>query len=437
MSQAKSLIFESFTVNQGQYVFKYLLDEVTYEIQLSHSTPSQLITSNLQTVLFNLGMCYLIDIAEVTVPQSITINFNISELQLNFWQTLYEEVAKEKMYIYHLDLKLLEAKWQVNKTGQKFEAFSFSEQPTKISLCLTGGKESLTLLKLLKGKKDLLLFFLNPETSIHRQRVFDRVKDEFLAVRTISNRPQILRAIKEKYQSGFGSGVDMAHLVFNSLLLSTQYVLIGNEYSANFSNFVYQGYPINHQYVKSLHFAQKINRYLKLFVTDSFKYHSPFFGLYEYVIASPLFKTDEYLEVLTSCNKTTEFVNFCSDCHKCAFTYLISALYTTEAHLKTYFSRDLLADVNLFKPLMDFVGEKPLDCVGEKIEAWVALDQLSQKEDFKNKPVVQYFREKIRPFIATELPKFKKEITTIQTVPERLPDDLELLIQETYGNLGS
>ncbi len=93
----------------------------------------------------------------------------------------------------------------------------------------------------------------------------------------------------------------------------------------------------------------------------------------------------------------------------------------------------MMQDIELFKPLQDFTGKKPLECVGEKIEVWTALDMLAKRKDQKDKPVVQYFVEKIKPFIIDQLPNFYKEVHTIQTVPTQLPPDLEILIQKSYG----
>lgn len=222
----------------------------------------------------------------------------------------------------------------------------------------------------------------------------------------------------------------MAHLVFNTLLFADRYhsVLIGNEYSSNFPNEVYQGYPINHQFVKTIDFAKRINAYLQRFVTKDYAYHSPFFSLYEYRIADILFTDDEYFDVWTSCNQTTPEINFCSNCAKCAFTYLVARIRRDEAFLTHYFSRNLLEDVELFKPIMDFVGKKPLDCVGDKKEVWVALDMLAQKQ--VSGKVITYFLENIYPQIKDELPTFHQEINAIQQVPIHTPAYLTELVQQ-------
>jgi UDP-N-acetyl-alpha-D-muramoyl-L-alanyl-L-glutamate epimerase len=426
MIRAKTLSFDTFKIEGSSFTFSYTLDEQVVELKLSHSLPITVSEGAQQTVLFNLGMCYLHDLAELTLPESIHVNFGLTDLQLEFWQRTYQEVSKEKLYVDKLDIEALDAVWTRKSNQQEFLSFALPENRTSTALCLTGGKESLVLLKKLQHQTDLLLLFLNPETNVHRQKVFDRVSPSFATTKTISNRPDVFAHIKEKYQTELGSGVDMVHLVFNALLYGNicKQVVIGNEYSSNFPNFVYQGYVINHQYVKTLYFAQRINNYLHTFVAPDFTYYSPFFGMYEYKIAQYLFEDQEYLEVWTSCNQTTPTVNFCCNCPKCAFTYLTALMYTSPEFLQTFFSRDLLDDVELYRPLMDFTGEKPLDCVGEKKEVWVALWKLSQKPEFMNKPVVEYFKKNIQPFIETELEKFEKEITSVQKVPQQLPDEL-------------
>lgn len=428
MIRANHLSFDQFSIDNSTFTFSFQLDGGPVEITLAHSLPIDLPTEAQQTVAFNLGMCYFHDLAELTLPHHLYINFGLSELQLEFWRRTYQEVSKEKLLVDGLDIEVLDGDWSSKSDQSEFAPFSLPADRTRTALCLTGGKESLVLLKKLRHQTDLLLFFLNPETSVHRQRVFERVKNDFPTTKTISDRPSILNAIKAKYQTDLESGLDMAHLVFNTLLYgnSCQHVVIGNEYSSNYPNTVYQGYVVNHQYVKTIYFARRLNEYLAQFVTPDFQYYSPVFGMYEYRIAQYLFEDEEYLEVWTSCNQSTNEVNFCCHCAKCAFTYLTALVYTNPEYLAKFFSRDLLTDVELYRPLMDFTGEKPLDCVGEKKEVWVALWQLSQTAEFADKPVIKYFLERVFPFIEAELMDFKTEISAVQKVPQQLPAELEV-----------
>ncbi len=433
MKRARSLIYSSSEYRNGEFSFIYIIDGTEYKIKLSHSQQSSLPKRIIEHIGFNIGMSYLVDIAEIVLPYKVNIFAHLSNEQTLFWQHTYQDVVKEKMFALKQNLSDLDIPWFPNPAGPKFKPFSILNKKNTFSICMTGGKESLALLKMLSHKKSKTLFYLNLEKSIHRQRVFNTFKDRYSSIRTFSNRYDVLNPLKKKYSDMY-SGVDMAHLVFNTLLFADQYraVLIGNEYSSNFPNDIYQGYPFNHQFVKTIDFAKRINSYLHSFLTKDYSYYSPFFSLYEYRIADILFSNNDYLEVWTSCNQATEKVNFCSNCSKCAFTYLISRVRKDEKFLSNFFSRNLLRDVALYKPLMDFTGEKPLDCVGDKKEVWVALDTLFHKG--VRGEVISHFRKQIYPQIKQDLQKFRKEVTAIHTVPIDTPDYLKNLVKKSLSN---
>ena len=86
----------------------------------------------------------------------------------------------------------------------------------------------------------------------------------------------------------------------------------------------------------------------------------------------------------------------------------------------------MLEDVSLFKPLMDFVGTKPLDCVGDKTEVWVALEDLLGQGVVA--PVIDYYKNNIRPIIEPELPGYIKQINSVQRIPVDFPADIKNII---------
>jgi hypothetical protein len=208
-------------------------------------------------------------------------------------------------------------------------------------------------------------------------------------------------------------------------------VLIGNEYSANIPNDIYEGTSVNHQMVKTIAFAESLNRYVHQFVTEDFTYYSPFFGLYEYRIAELLFKNEDYLHLWTSCNQTTDTVNFCSNCAKCAFTYLLARTKKSEEYLQKFFSHNMLDDIALFKPLIDFTGKKSLDCVGDRTEVWVATEDLLQQG--VQGELISYYQEHIRPLIINELPAYIAQINGAQRVPAPFPADIQHIFYEDLG----
>lgn len=430
--RATQLTYVRATYENYTFHFTYDIDGNEFTIDLTHSIHSTLSTSSIEAIGFNLGMCYLMDIAEIVLPEMISVYRKLPDLALVYWKKLFEEVVVEKLYEHKLPTRFKHVTWEHGDEAVNLRIEKLPKDRDHAAVCLTGGKESLSIFKTLKDKKPLLLFFLNPEMNAHRRKVYGAVKDQFLTVKSISNRQDILDGLEAKY-SEYSSGVDMAHLVFNTMLYSDkcEYLLIGNEYSASYPNAIYEGHVVNHQYVKTIHFAEQINRYVHQFVTEDFSYYSPFFGMYELLISDLLFKDDEYLDVWTSCNRTTAEINFCGHCHKCAFTYLIARLKKPDEYLSRFFSRDMMQDVALFRPLVDFTGVKPLDCVGDKAEVWACLELLHRK-GLQN-PVIDYYLEHIRPEIEHQIDDDIKQVTSVQRVALDSPKELQDIFHTALG----
>lgn len=429
-NRINSLHFDNFIYSDGHFRYSFILDDEKIELDLTHSVASSLPLETINRIGFNLGMCYLLDLAEIVLARHLYVYRPLDPIAFEYWRQLYDEQLIEKCYALKLPTALKNVEWHVEMSSIHNESpLTISGERNHAALCLTGGKESLSILKTLEGKKDMMLFFLDLETNVHRQDVLAAVKDDHFTVYSISNRKKLFAPYEAKY-GGLQCGVDMAHLVLNTMLFADkcEYVLIGNEYSANYPNDVYEGSVVNHQFVKTVHFAENLNRYVHAFITRDFTYYSPFFGIYEYKIAELLFKDDKYLDVWTSCNQHTPEVNFCSNCAKCAFTYLLARTKKSKDYLDRFFTRDILQDIELYKPLMDFVGKKPLDCVGDKTEVWVALEDLLNQG--VRTAVIDYYEYKIRPIIVDELPDYIDQINSAHRVPVDFPDEIKAVFYE-------
>jgi len=428
-TRIKTLKYVNFSYRDGTFFFTYLLDDEKVVLELTHTVKSTLPEQTIERIGFNIGMCYLMDLAEVTLPESITVYKKMPQLALNYWIKLYEEQVLEKCYVLGLSTTVKNIEWKMQEEEMDTTPLDIAGKQDHVAICLTGGKESLSLLKTLEGKKPLLLFFLDLESNVHRQKMYQTIKDMHLTIRTNSNRETIFNPLKEKYR-GLQCSADIAHLVFNTMLYANicKNVLIGNEYSANYPNDVYEGSVINHQFVKTIRYAENLNNYIHDFVTKDFAYHSPFFGIYEYKITDLLFQNEKYLDVWTSCNRILPDVNFCCNCYKCAFTYLLARTKKSEAFLSKIFSKNMLDEIELFKPLMDFVGVKPLDCVGDKTEVWIALEALLEKGE--QSKVLTYYKENIRPQIEEKLEDYKHQINSVQKIPVTCPEEIQSIIND-------
>jgi hypothetical protein len=82
--------------------------------------------------------------------------------------------------------------------------------------------------------------------------------------------------------------------------------------------------------------------------------------------------------------------------------------------------------------MMDLVDPQPLDCVGEKREVWVALAKIMDK--YPETKTIRYFREKIYPIIEQRIEEFERDINTVQTVPQVLPQEIQKVMDQYASN---
>jgi len=436
MQRAKVLNFKKIKIKKEGLRFYYLIDGKEYSFFTSFKD-SKITLNNKQKYLVaaNIGLSYMLDLAMISLPQKIVIEaIKLANGALNFWKETYKRLAIERIYEENLATSLLDAEW-MNKSNIKISPLK-SNLNHNVLLAMSGGKESLTALKIFENNNittNLTLFFLHyPDRNWYwGKKVYEKLKKKYNAIKIrseITNVSNLLKlySCKSKDYPVFVMG----NLIFNALLYGDQfsYLVINNEYSSNFGNAVYQSKKVNHQYDKTIFFAKKINQYIHKYINKNFIYFSPFFGLYEYKIAEIFFSDSKYFDIWTSCNESNSKFNFCAKCPKCAFIYIISLPLITKQFLKKYFRKDLLQDIKLCKPLMDFNAKKPLSCVGEKKEVWFALYQIHKQKKDLNSPVMIYFLENIFPKIKNKIKLIKKDLLKEHTNLVYVPKQFRSLI---------
>ncbi|HXB11075.1 MAG TPA: hypothetical protein VNZ45_03735, partial [Bacteroidia bacterium] len=206
-TRLETLKYVDFTYRDGTFLFTYLLDDEKVVIELSHTQKSSLPQPTIEKIGFNIGMCYLMDLTEITMTKNIEIYKKLPPLALNYWITLYEEQILEKCYILGLPTTAKNVVWKMHEEEIDMKPVEITGERDHAAICLTGGKESLSLLKTLDGKKPLLLFFLDLETNVHRQKVYEAIKDRHLTISTVSNRKKLFKPLEDKYK-GLQCGVD-------------------------------------------------------------------------------------------------------------------------------------------------------------------------------------------------------------------------------------
>jgi len=428
MNRATTLIYEDFKSTAKGFRFYYKIDNEQYSFWISADDPEiKIDDESKKLVLFHIGLSFLIDLAVICWPKNIIIKPSfLSNEQIRFWKWIYEEASLERAFDEKTELVFLDTTWTINSTN-KFKMFSKKRKLENLTISMSGGKESLTALKLFKNYPNLSLFFFdyNDKNSFHMRKVYDYLERKFNYYRINTNIIYTKKLLK-KYGCRDYSLFVIGQLVFNSLLYADRidYLVIGNEYSSNFGNAKYKGRLVNHQFDKTINFSQKINKYIKDYFNGVITYTSPFFGLYEYKITEFFFSDDNYLNIWTSCNNSNSKHNFCCKCPKCAFIYMISLPFVKKRFLDKHFFEDPLEKLKLCKPLIDINSDKPTDCVGEKKECWVALHKIIQQNKANESKVVRYFKKEIFPKIEKDLQKMESEITSEQTRFKYLPKKL-------------
>jgi len=437
MKRAKTFVFNRPLFLKSQIKFEYTIDNEKYYFYTKLDRPIGLNDEHRYLIAANIWLSYMIDLMIVTLPEEIDIRaIKLEESAMNFWKKIYFNGLLERLYDENLPLELSKSK-RLNNSSISIKPFKMRADRKKYLLSMSGGKESLTIMNIFNQKwySAFDLFFLyykikKEGLGYYETRVFSTLKKQIASVRFKTN-IEDLKPIMKKYKCKDNSVLVIAELICNALLLCDQYkgIIIGNEYSSNFWNVIHHWYEVNHQHDKTINFGEMINEYINQHITRDFIYFSPFFGLYEHKIAAYFPNNNPYLKIWTSCNNTKKGKNFCCNCPKCAFTYILVLQYSNKKFLEKYFKEDLLEKVELYKTIMDISSDKPLDCVGVKEEAWLALYNIYRKKLDSNSAVMTYFIKEIYPSLSQNIETIRVELEKEQTWYKYIPKEFRKIFQ--------
>lgn len=194
-----------------------------------------------------------------------------------------------------------------------------------------------------------------------------------------------------------------------ALMANYSNIILSNEFSADEGNLVYEGQKINHQFSKGLEFEMQINNYIQSYIHVNLCYFSLLRPFYEIKIAEIFAKfAQNYFADFSSCNRNFHFdksknlsieKNFCGNCEKCAFVFLILAPFVKKADLLNIFSSNLFENPNLriiFQELLGLSNKKPFECVGTFTESQKAIDLLNQNLEWKDDKFVKEMYNQIQ-----------------------------------------
>jgi hypothetical protein len=221
-----------------------------------------------------------------------------------------------------------------------------------------------------------------------------------------------------------------------SYIYDYKFIVLSNEFSANFWNTFWQGIEVNHQWSKSLDFEKEFWNYVLKYISNDVKYFSLLRPFYELKIAE-LFSNywKKYFEKFSSCNVNFKIFknppipspfypqggiygstgekgdifsppargeleggNWCNSCPKCAFVYTILRPFLTKDETLKIFGKELFEDEKLeqlFRELAWISGIKPFECVWTNEEVVLAMKMSLEKFEWKIPFILKIFKKEI------------------------------------------
>ena len=182
-------------------------------------------------------------------------------------------------------------------------------------------------------------------------------------------------------------------------------VAMANERSASEGNLSVDGIEVNHQWSKGLAFERLLREQLA-WRAPGLEWFSLLRPFSELSIARAFARLPGYHDAFTSCNAVfrrdpaRRATDWCGDCPKCRFVFLILAPFLGPAPLEAIFGGNLLEDpgqVEGFAELMAVGGHKPFECVGEEEESAAAFRLIAERPEWRDAAVVRHVREAVLP----------------------------------------
>jgi len=389
-----TFFFESFDFDYKTFeaTFSYHFDETiffTEKIHFSHphfSPRSTLDSRIIDNFLFGIHIALGISYYKFFPTKNLVVRSGkIDTFQQHFWETFYRNGLGEFLFENSINpTELFRFSSESNKNHTKIPFLS----QEKYLVPIGWGKDSIVTIELLRRKNiDFDLFTFSTKDHIlyeHTQKISE--KNRLFIRRTLSeNIPELLK--NGAYNGHVPiSGMMAFVLQMCAYLYDYRYIVMSNEYSANFGNTIYFDQEINHQWSKSFSFESHFREYTRRYLSDSIEYFSLLRGWYEGKIAAVFAQIGKkYFGKFSSCNTNFTILSqkkdihlWCWKCPKCAFVYAILRPYLTDQETIQIFEKELYEDKSLeplFCELLWISGIKPFECVWESEEVILAVSQ--------------------------------------------------------------
>ena len=339
---------------------------------------------------FNLGLVELISYWKCACSPLVRIKAGvIDEEQINWWKQQYYLGLGEFFYTNKIETSREDFMRIEVIPEESIKAYHNTEYIKDGCLIpIGGGKDSNVTMELLKDRQSSNLCYMinKKETSRQCAIIAGYQEDEILVVnRTLDKK--LLALNKEGYLNGHTpfSAIVAFSSVLTAYLFDKKYVVLSNESSANESTV--EGTEVNHQYSKSYKFELDFITYEETYINSGVHYFSLLRPFSEFQIAKFFAKNEKYLRIFRSCNVGSKVDQWCCNCPKCLFVYIILSPFLPLERLVEIFGSDLLNNESLIPIFNQLIGdepEKPFECVGTCDEINTAICMVIENREAEN-----------------------------------------------------
>lgn len=422
----------SYTDEQGNTLCSFI-ETLKFPQEISQNIPVITLQKTLELVHIMLGLGYY----KMYCPKEISHPYEFTKEQAEFFNTVYTEGLGEFWYTNQIDpTDHINFSYSENLPSAVPEKLQFSQN---YLIGVGGGKDSIVAFELLKRSNLQQMGFII-QTQKRSELKYNVLKEMGIDALTIER--YLDEQLFNQPEDALNGHVPISAIwstiaLLSGLLYRYNAFIVANEHSSSFGNIEWKGLEVNHQWSKSQRYENLIQNYIHSFITPDFDYISLLRPLNEIRIAKEFTQFKNYFPLFSSCNRNFKAfkertqTQWCSECPKCHFVFLMLAAFLEPAELTQMFGKNLLdqpENKQAYKDLLGFGDMKPFECVGTFEESQAALFLASEK--FSNSIIVQ----KLLPLI-TDGEKIVERVMEIQDAPN-LPDNLKLLTVNNVALLG-
>jgi len=393
--------FKSYAFDDAQkkITLRYEMDaqEFVETLELPTHPTVDYSEEELGAALFNLHIIGGVSYYKAKCPRTIQVDSGeLDKEAAQFWNEVYTHGLGEFFYENKIDFRGL-VQFPVGTDELSFTPRD--EKGTgKILLPFGGGKDSVVSAELLAGGGHPYTPFVLGQHDFLIKTLEERGHHPLQVKRHLD--PQLFELNKQgAYNGHIPISAYIACLtIVLGILYGYEYVVLSNEHSASQGNVEYLGEEINHQYSKSLAFESAFIKHIQRTTTKKVHYFSLLRSWSELRIAEEFAKYPQYFGEVTSCNRNFKIheahpaQRWCGECPKCAFVFLLFAVYIPKEKLIEMFGQNVLnapALKDLFMGLLGKTDAKPFECVGTYEEVNEAFWRLSQREEWAHDVIVK------------------------------------------------